>query len=104
MVIASGTITFEFSLTGGDINDPDVEGIFIANDLVFQDNPFATGDYLWAAGSFIGWNSISLERDIGGLLSVNQPSMTFIFRPDFIINAPDEVKRIYFPTWQRIPG
>jgi len=97
MVVAKDRITVANSL-GGNINNGDVQGIFISNDL-----NFGTGIiHLFGEGSFIAWNGVALGRDLAD--DTIQPAMTFTFRPDLIINAPDYVKNVYYPRWQQVPG
>lgn len=98
MVVASGTITVSDNAVTS------VQGIFIAQTIDAGDE---IGDEaaLEVQGSWIGWGTIDLDgRDFDSNLSNNTPVMTFIFRPDFIINAPDYVKRSYIRSWQQVPG
>lgn len=98
MVVASGTIT----VSDNDVSS--VQGIFIGQTIDAGDE---IGDEaaLEVQGSWIGWGSIDLDgRDFEGVLNNDTPVMTFIFRPDFIINAPDYVKRSYIRSWQQVPG
>jgi len=94
MVVSSGTITIN-----DDVNL--VEGIFIAENIIFA----GTGSDLEldAQGTFVGWNSVSMSRDIGGIESLTNPSVVFTYRPDFMINAPDFVKRAIY-SWSQVPG
>ena len=102
MMMASGTITVNDSL-GVNASDPVLEGIFMADKINFGSSSTA----LFAAGNFIAWSnasdSITINRDIGGVLSTTTPSVTFISRPDLLLNAPDFVKKIDY-TWQQVPG
>lgn len=93
-VIASGTITFDPSVTSA-------HGIYIADSIAFP----STGDEntelrFVGEGSFIGWDGISLERDRGSLNNV-APTEEFIFRPDFVINAPTGIRTPKL-TWQEV--
>ncbi len=106
MVVSGGSITIDSSigenaggasLTGTTAN---IQGIFIANEIDIGDSDL----HLWVGGSFVGWNGINLRRDFDGPENATEPAFTIIFRPDFIINAPDSVKRIYYPNWVRVPG
>jgi hypothetical protein len=94
MVVASGTITINSDV---DI----VHGIFIADKIEFVDG--SGEDTLEAQGTFVGWTSVNMARDIGGSASALNPSILFTFRPDFLIHAPDFVKRILY-DWQQVPG
>lgn len=98
MVVASGTITIADSL-GGTSAEGAVQGIFIANSLNFG----AGAVHLFAEGTYIGWSSI----DMGTRALIDNsatPVMTFKLRPDFLINAPDTIKKVYYPKWQQEPG
>jgi hypothetical protein len=105
LVISQGNIIINAGRKGS-AAAPSVQGIFIADGYLRVGNNTDVGitDQFWGAGSFISWSDIELLRDIGGTTSVSNPSMIFIFRPDFIINAPDIVKTIYFPKWQQVRG
>lgn len=106
MVVVDGKITIDDNI-GEDAGGPaltgttaNVQGIFIANEI-----DTGSGDkHLWAAGSFIGWNGVTLGRDFDSVDNNTEPSMTFIFRPDFLINAPDYAKKVYYPRWEQVPG
>lgn len=99
LVVAKDKITIADSL-GGSRNNGDVQGIFVADEI-----DFGTGDiHFYGEGSFIGWTSVSLGRDLGAANNADEPAMTFTFRPDLIINAPASVKNVYYPTWQQVPG
>lgn len=106
MVVASGSITIDSTLNGGNANNPAVEGIFMADNINIPSQGHVPSDdsHLFTAGSLIGWTSINLQRNIGTANNGIEPSMTFSFRPDFIINAPDAVKKIYLPRWEQVPG
>ncbi len=41
-------------------------------------------------GSFVGYDSLTLARD-QNLTNNSQPSETFVYRPDLLINAPDPI-------------
>lgn len=79
-IIASGTITFNTSVTRAD-------GWFVANSLSFPTGGSQNDSQFDGQGSFVGWNSVSLLRD-QGLTNNSQPAEKFTMRPDFIINAP----------------
>lgn len=102
--IAKGDITFNENLGYGFDDDTDmaqfqtpiVEGVFIASDtLVVKSKGGSTpGDYKFVgAGTFVGWTGVDLERtfDNGATrksLHNNSPTELFIYRPDFMSNAP----------------
>ncbi|MFC1711765.1 hypothetical protein ACFLZ1_04235 [Patescibacteria group bacterium] len=105
MVVVQGDITVNQGVTGNMANPP-VQGIFIADDVItIEDSPLETiADQFVGAGSFIGWGGVILDRSIGNVDNVTNPALIFVFRPDFIINAPDYVKTIYFSNWQQVKG
>jgi len=76
-----------------------LEGIFIA------DNYFNVASYgstqadrkFIGEGTFVGWNGINLDRDFddthfGKAWNALNPTETFIYRPDFLLNAPSVMK------------
>lgn len=115
--IAKGNITFDPNLGYGydddtsvaSFNTPIVEGIYIAsNNLIIQSKGGSTpGDYKFVgAGTFVGWTGINLERDFdngGTRRSLNNTSPTdlFIYRPDFMMNAPEFMKKSSI-SWEEV--
>ena len=84
-IVASGSITFASNVT-------QVEGVYMADAL----NIASTGDenteqQFVGEGTFVGWSSVSLNRD-RGTTNNTAPSELFIFRPDFVIEAFDGVR------------
>ena len=95
-IVASGSITFASNVT-------QVEGVYLADSL----NIASTGDELTeqqfvGEGTFVGWSSVSLNRD-RGTTNNTAPSELFIFRPDFVIEAFDGV-RLPEVRWQEVEG
>lgn len=87
MIVAGGTITFGSSVTSA-------QGVYIANTITTSTGSNAfTG-----SGTFIGWNTVSLNRDLG-MNNNTQSAETFIYRPDIIFNLPTQVKRPLY-TWR----
>jgi hypothetical protein len=81
--IVSGDITF--SLTNGI-----PQGVFIADGQLIT-SPGATqfvGD-----GIFVGWGGVDLNRDFGNATNNTNPAELFSYRPDFVTNAPAQMKR-----------
>ena len=107
--IAGGDITFNENIGYGYDDDTDlsgyttpiVEGVFIASDVltVKSKGGSTPGDYKFVgAGTYIGWNGINLERKFdNGItrrsLNNNSPSELFIYRPDFMSNTPEFMKK-----------
>ena len=109
MVIARGKITISHLLgedppssgiTGTTAN---IQGIFIADGNIEIPSSGSNDLHLWVGGTLVSWSAITLNRDIGGLSSRTESSITFIYRPDFIVNAPRFIKKIFY-DWQRVPG
>jgi len=53
-------------------------------------------------GTFIGWNTITLQRVLFGTNNNYNPAELFIYRPDIVYNLPTEVKRPLY-TWREVP-
>lgn len=100
-VIAKGSITFAPNVTRAD-------GWYVADNIQVPckdldglggcdktDVPFAGN------GSFIGWGSIDLSRDLGGGAAGNntQPAEKFTYRVDLFNNAPDPMK--FYKKWYK---
>lgn len=95
-IVASGSINFASNVTR-------VEGVYMADAL----NIASTGDenteqQFVGEGTFVGWSSVSLNRD-RGTTNNTAPSELFIFRPDFVIEAFDGV-RLPITRWQEVEG
>lgn len=78
-----------------------VEGVYMANGIIsiegeddIQDKKFI------GAGTFVGWEGVQLSRSfaVPGDNSLNNqsPAEVFIFRPDFLVNTPKELKSAHF--------
>jgi hypothetical protein len=91
MVVSNNTATIE---AGAD----NVEGVFIA-DVIETDSDT---DPLVAEGTFVGWSSVNLQRDFDSVDNNDTPAEVFTFRPDFIINAPDVIKKVIVNSWDEL--
>lgn len=110
-IVASGSITFDGEIGHADPTDTTsvVEGIFIADDqlVVASRGAAAGGDYKFVGeGTFVGWNNVVLERDYddnAGRRALNNenPVELFRYRPDFILNAPDDFRRPLY-NWRQL--
>ncbi len=108
--IVSGNIAFDPNLgnpvdpvgsTNPNENNTTIEGIYVADGII-STGTFGADDLKFVAeGSFIGWTGIDLERNYDDPRNNIKPAEVFIFRPDFLINAPDEFKRSIF-FWQEV--
>jgi hypothetical protein len=82
---------------------PIIEGIFLASHhLVVKsfDNASTTpaDNKFVGAGSFIGLSGVDLQREYSDTatrreLNATAPTETFIFRPDFVVNTPNVLKK-----------
>jgi hypothetical protein len=89
-VIAKNDITIQ----PGVLN---VQGIYIAD----GDIDVGTGSLAFEGqGMFIGWNSVIMQRDLGAL-NATTPAEFFIYRPDLLINAPDEFRQSTY-EWREV--
>jgi hypothetical protein len=52
------------------------------------------------AGTFVGYGGIVNNRDLGAS-NLQYPSALFLARPDFVLNAPDEMKKPIV-TWKEV--
>jgi len=117
-VIASGNITFSETIGYNIASTPNIyitdanfQGIYVANGtLTIANDSVATNQDLKfvGAGSFVGLTGVSLPRNFEaegdsatGLANNSVPTETFIFRPDFVLNTPELMKKSTF-TWQEI--
>jgi len=92
-VISNGTITFKKNVERAD-------GWYVGNQLVFESLNDKTNEKpFMGQGSFVGWSAISLLRD-RGLTNNSEPTEKFVFRPDFMINAPTPMTSSYF-VWRQ---
>lgn len=95
-VIASGTITFKSDVTRAD-------GWFVGDQLVFETTgDKATEQQFVGQGSFVGWDAITMQRD-RGITNNTSPSETFVYRPDFMVNAPAPMTASYYVWRQENP-
>jgi hypothetical protein len=113
MLVASGNITVTSSVGYDNIftsaataDVANVEGVFVADGLFTIEGLTGVTDKKFiGAGTFVGWTGVDLQRsfDDGASPELNAGAATeaFIFRPDFIINAPRAVKSAQM-TWREI--
>lgn len=113
MFIVSGDITIGSNLGYVDIytdssqaNIAQVEGVYVADGIfTVARNPGNVDRKFIGAGTFVGWEGVDLQRtfDSGSTPEYNAEAATesFIFRPDFIVNAPQEIKAAQM-TWREV--
>lgn len=82
-------------------NIPLVEGVFIADGKIQIQGTADTQDKKFiGAGTFVSWDGVQLQRSFAtpGNNSLNNisPAEVFIFRPDFLVNTPKNMKAAHF--------
>lgn len=100
--IVQGDIIIEASVGTATVSSTvgQVEGVYIADgEIQLPSAGTASGGDLKfvGEGTFVGWSGIELNRnyDDGGnrvLLNNTNPTEVFRYRPDFLLNAPDELR------------
>jgi len=103
-IVASGDITF-----GPDVTD--AQGIYIADGAltVSNANPAWVGvaRQFKGQGVFVGWGGVNLRRNLNGpdttddAMNSGYPAELFTYRPDYMVNTPDSLKRSRI-IWQEI--
>jgi len=87
-LIAKGNIIFEGEVTRAD-------GFFLSNKTISVATSLVKETFV-GQGSFVGWEGVSLSRDLGNS-NFTTPGSLIIFRPDFYIYAPKEFR--YAPSF-----
>lgn len=107
--IVSGNILIKNTVGNADpaSTNTNIEGVYIADGTLTVETKTAAGggdNHFVGAGTFVGWGGVDLQRDYsdgGDRKAENntQPTETFIFRPDFIQNLPERMKKPVY-VWQ----
>ena len=91
--IVSGDITI-----GPDVTE--IHGVYIADGKITiedGDNPFS------GEGSFIAWDKINLNRNLGNVLNQTTPAETFTSRPDMFLKLTEvEPLLAYKKKWREM--
>lgn len=89
--VASGDITFASTLGSSTVNSttPVVEGVYIADGKIVL--PASQLKFV-GAGTFVGWNGFDLFRNFDSTDNWYNPTELFVYRPDLLRNAPEEMK------------
>ncbi|MFC1653969.1 hypothetical protein ACFL1M_03945 [Patescibacteria group bacterium] len=97
--IASGDIIFDPSVgtTEAGLSGL-VQGVFVANGQIIVE---AAATKFVGEGTFVGWGGVDLSRDYGDATNNLYPAELFIYRPDFVTNAPARMKRPVI-RWQEV--
>jgi len=94
--IVHGDINVEGNVTDSGVN-PALEGVFISDGTI---NIETSSNVFTGKGIFVGLTDVTLGRDLGSD-NDNTAAETFIYRPDFFMNAPDEFKKARY-TWKEV--
>lgn len=78
-----------------------LEGVFIADGVITIGSNGTADKRFVGEGTFAGHGGVSLDRTYDELTNNNDryPAETFVYRPDFIKNTPDQMKRSQM-LWQ----
>jgi hypothetical protein len=83
-----------------------VQGVFVADGQFIVESS-GTGDCKFVGeGIFAAWNGIVLDRDFrdggdGDFLNAQNPSHVMRYRPDFMVNIPEQMTRPLY-LWQEV--
>lgn len=106
--IVNGNIFIDPSVCTSGIGDTNgvVEGVYIANGVINIQSTGAGDCRFVGEGSFVGWTGVTMGRDFrdgatqDGWNSAN-PTELFRYRPDFVLNSPERMKRPLY-QWQEV--
>jgi len=89
--VTSGDVTFASTLGNVAANSttPVVQGVFIADGKIRL--PESQLKFV-GAGTFVGWSGFDLFRNFESTDNWYNPTELFVYRPDFLQNAPEEMK------------
>ncbi len=101
--IVNGNITIDNSLGAATLSSTTavVEGMYIADQQLIIAGGRSGGDLKFVGGGiFIGWGGVQLNRTYANSTNNNtHPTDLFIYRPDFLLNAPAEMGSTH-QLWQ----
>jgi hypothetical protein len=97
-----------FIVNGGISVAPTVtnmQGIYVMDESFTTESAGAGSDIpLVTEGMIVTWQGVSLNRDLGGETNYNTPAEQFGYRPDLLVNMPEEMKSFAL-RWQEVaPG
>jgi len=78
-----------------------VEGVYVANGSLNVESAGGNDLRFVGEGSFVGWGGVFLKRDFGDNRNNTGPVEIVKFRPDLVINAPEEMMRSKV-LWQEV--
>lgn len=95
--IVSGEIVINSNLGNEDITDvtSNLEGVYLSDGPIVIETTGSIDDRFVGEGIFVGWGGVELNRALGTGEDENglYPAETFIYRPDFVINTPEQMLR-----------
>lgn len=118
-IIIDADIGYENSRTNVTATNANLQGVFIGNEIVIAghsdssadggtSNNFLSDHKFIGAGTFVGWNGVSMNRDyenasepLSKAANNTDPTEAFAFRPDFVLNTPEVLKNSLF-TWEEV--
>ena len=99
--IVSGNITMSSNVGHTTLSNTagNVEGVYVADGALIIATNSGTDERFVGEGTFVGWTNVVLRRDYRSTDNDLYPAQTFIYRPDFMKNTPEKMKRSQM-LWQ----
>ena len=98
---------FLMFIVKGDINVShtvnDVQGLYVADGNLNTETNATTDNPLTFEGSMVAWGAVNLGRNLKAF-NITTPGETFIYRPDLILNMPNNVKTFAMQWREVVPG
>ncbi len=94
--IVSGDINIADSVGNDNLANTtsNIEGVFISDGTLTIESNGAMDKRFIGEGTFVGWTDVELLRDYDDeVLNESYPTETFVYRPDFVKNTPEKMKR-----------
>lgn len=95
VVVAQGNITIDPAVT-------QLQGYYISNGIISTGHDDAGDAALVVEGGLIGLEDVNLERDFQGSQNNTTPAEVFTFRPDILVNLPEEIKIKDIKSWKEV--
>ena len=92
-VIVNGNITISPGVTA-------VHGLYVADGQVITQSSANAANF---EGSIVAWTGVDFNRDLG-TSNVTTPAEKFTYRPDLLINMPDNMKDFALKWEEVVPG
>ncbi|MBU0576426.1 hypothetical protein KJ654_02075, partial [Patescibacteria group bacterium] len=99
--IVSGNITMSSNVGHTVLSNTagNIEGVYVADGALIIATNSGTDERFVGEGTFVGWANVALQRDFRSTDNDLYPAQTFIYRPDFMKNTPEKMKRSQM-LWQ----